>query len=453
MIADLNGRSFSVVGLARSGVAAANTLVRLGADVLASDSRTADAAHELAKTLDSRVQVVFGRNVVRPGDDVVMSPGVPPRAPIFAEARAAGCRILSEVQLFQELRPDVTIAAITGTDGKSTTTSWLGAIGARARKTFVGGNIGIPLSGAVMDLESGQLVVAEISNAQLETAPAFHPRVAVVTNIAPEHLDYHGSFEAYVAAKHRIIENLGPGDTAVLRDDPLLSSWTLPEGARRWLFGRHGAALTDGVDGLYVADGQLVHRVGTEVIRLVPVESLALRGLHNLENAMAAAGAALALGVDVDVVRAVLTDFTGLEHRLERVRTLHGVTWHNDSKATNPHAALAGLTAFAGKALVVIAGGSAKGADFTEWAEGVIPRARHVIVNGATAEAMVAALAGRVPVTRVADLGSAVAAAAALTREWGAADVVLSPACASFDQFRDYEHRGRVFKALVAELQ
>jgi len=451
--AELHGRSFSVVGLARSGVAAANTLARLGADVLASDSRAAEAAHDLVKTLDSRVQVVFGKNVVRPGDDVVMSPGVPPRAPIFSEARAAGCRILSEVQLFQELRPDATIAAITGTDGKSTTTSWLGAICARARTTFVGGNIGIPLSGAVLDLEEGQLVVAEISNAQLETAPAFHPKVAVVTNIAPEHLDYHGSFEAYVAAKHRIIDNLGPGDTAVLRNDPLLSSWVLPEGARRWLFGRQGAPIPNGVDGLYVNDGQLVLRVGTNVTPLLPVGALALRGLHNVENAMAAAGAALALGIDVDVVRVGLSDFTGLEHRLERVRTLHGVTWHNDSKATNPHAALAGLTAFSDKALVVIAGGSAKGADFTEWADGVVPKASHVVVNGATAEAMVIALAGRVPVSRVADLAAGVAAAAVLTREWGAADVVLSPACASFDQFRDFEHRGRVFKALVAELQ
>ncbi len=432
---------YSVVGLARSGVAAANALARLGKDVLASDTKDT-----LATALDPRVATHFGKNVVRAGDVVVMSPGVPPHAPIFAEAERLGCRVISEIQLFQELRPDLHVLAITGTDGKSTTTSWLGAMCAADRPTFVGGNIGIPLTQAVHDLAHGQTVVAEVSNAQLMTAPAFHPRVAVVTNIAPEHLDYHGSFEAYVAAKHRILENLGEGDAAVLRRDPLLGSWRAPGRARTLYFDRTPHDL-DGLTVLPMAGRPtLVFRLDGVETQLVPVDELALPGSHNLENAMAAAGAALLHGIPAETVRGVLRRFQGLEHRLERVPTTDGINWYNDSKATNPHAAMAGLTAFS-EGLVVIAGGYGKGADFREWADRVAAAAVHVVVNGKSRDEMAALLEGRVPHTVVPTLAEAVEAARALRP----LNAVLSPACASFDQFTDFEHRGRTFKELVRQ--
>lgn len=446
------GQAYSVVGLARSGVAAANALAALGADVLASDAKPAAQADALVQSLDPRVATHFGGNVVRAGDTVVMSPGVPPSAPIFAEAQRLGCRVISEIQLFQELRPDAQVLAVTGTDGKSTTTSWLGAMCALDRPTFVGGNIGIPLTGAVHTLAPGQTVVAEVSNAQLMTAPAFHPRVAVVTNIAPEHLDYHGSFEAYVAAKHMILENLGAGDAAVLRKDPLLGTWSAPAPARTFYFSRQGLGPAE--DGLTVAERggrpTVVFRDGSTEQALVAVDELALPGLHNLENAMAAAGAALLHGVALDHVRTTLRQFRGLEHRLERVLTADGITWTNDSKATNPHASLAGLTAFRG-ALVVIAGGYGKGADLSDWAERLASVATHVVLNGKCRDDMAAALAGRVPVTVVPTLEDAVSAAHAVAKALPRpVDVVLSPACSSFDQFRDFEDRGRRFKAWVA---
>ena len=426
--------SWSVVGLARSGVAAANALVRRGERVLASDLRR-DV--DLSR-LDPAVEVALGENRLRAGDTVVVSPGLRPGLPVFREAAERGLEVIGEIGLFQRLEPDAPILAVTGTDGKSTTTTWLGHMVAEAGlPVWVGGNLGTPLCEAVDGLVDGAVVVAEVSCFQLWTSPAFHPRVAVATNIAEDHLDYFaGSFDRYVAAKRALLAHLGPGDAAVLnREDPVLATWRAPR------------VLWYGVSGgdLRVEDGVLC--AGDRL--LAPVDALPLPGRHNVENALAAAGGALAFGIDVEAVERGLRTYQGLPHRVERIRTLDGVTWYNDSKATNPHASEAALRSFQAP-FVLICGGSEKGSDFDAWASLVVERCHHVVCIGETAPRIVAALRDRVPVETVDGLSSAIAAARRAARAPGV--VVLSPACASYDQFQSFEDRGDQMRAMVLSL-
>lgn len=441
--------SYSVLGLARSGVAAANALARRGASVLISDLRSEQKVSPFLARLEPSVDVRLGENVVRDGDVVVASPGIPPRAPIFAECRTRGLEVIGEVALFQRLAPDVPILAVTGTDGKSTTTTWLGEmIAASGRPTWVGGNLGTPLCEALAELSPNHVVVAEVSCFQLTTSPELHPRVAVYTNLAPDHLDYYdGSFEAYVAAKARLMGQLTAGEAVVLNaDDALLGGWAAPEGAATCWYSAHGARARRGV---FVEDGALVSTMGALEEHLVGLGELQVPGAHNVENAMAAAAGALAFGVGADAVRAALRAYRGLEHRIERVREVGGITWYNDSKATNPHAGEAALRAF-DEPIVLICGGSDKAADFGPWADLATEHVRHAICCGATAARIEAAIDGRIPTTRTDTLAEAVQAAR--DAAGGRGVVVLSPVCASFDQFDNFEHRGRVFKSLVEAL-
>ena len=440
--------AYSVIGLARSGVAASNALARRGFDVQASDIRTPAQLADFLARLEPRVKVKLGSNAFRPGDTLVMSPGIKPTATIFAEARAADCEIIGEVALFQRLRPQsVPILAVTGTDGKSTTTSWLGHIMSQHGPVWTGGNLGTPLCESLSQLTDEHVVVAEISCFQLSTSPEMHPKVAVFTNLAPDHLDYYsGSYDEYQAAKKRLLGNQGPGDATILNaDDPILSTWEPPPGARRVLRSRQ-KELSEGVFSIGpTIEVRLPEFSGT----LLEVRELPIPGTHNVDNAMGASAAALIAGATVDEVREGLRTFGGLEHRMERVRTVGGVTWYNDSKATNPHAAMAGLGAF-DEPIVLICGGSAKGADFTEWADVAVKQCRHIVACGATAGQMLAAVGGRVPTTHTETMADAVEAANEAAAGSGVA--ALSPACASFDQFDNFEHRGRVFKDLVNQL-
>jgi UDP-N-acetylmuramoylalanine--D-glutamate ligase len=296
------------------------------------------------------------------------------------------------------------------------------------------------------ELTPAHVVVAEVSCFQLWTSPGFHPQVAVLTNLAPDHLDYHGSFKAYCAAKEMVMANLGPGETAVLNiDDPILSGWTAPNGASTWHYSRHGAVPT----GVFSKDGSLWFSANDAAQELTTLSALKIPGDHNVENAMAAAGAALAFGVDVDAVVTGLQTYEGLEHRIEYVRKVGGVAWYNDSKATNPHAAEAALKAFDSPP-VLLCGGSEKGSDFTEWATLVAKRCRHVVCFGQTGPRMAELLENRVPMTQTDTLREAITTAQTLAN--GSGVVVLSPACASFDQFQSYEDRGRQFKDMVHSL-
>jgi UDP-N-acetylmuramoylalanine--D-glutamate ligase len=445
--------TYCVMGLARSGVAAANALVKRGHRVVASDLRDEDQLTAFLSQLDPRVEVVLGENRVLPDAVIVVSPGIKPSAPVFEEATRRGSDVVGEIGLFYELSGGVPVLAVTGTDGKSTTTRWLGAMcEAAGHPTWVGGNLGTPLCASLDELTADHTVVAEVSCFQLSTAPNFHPTVAVITNIAPDHLDYYGgSFDAYVQAKAAIIANHGSGDTVVLNaDDPILSQWTAPEGAQVLWFSRQ-SVLPSPQSGLWVENDTIWYRgPDGEAHTVVPCNALRIPGQHNVENAMAAAGAGLAHGLPMEAVQDALRSFGGLEHRIEYITTIDGVRYYNDSKATNPHASEAALRSFDDK-MVLICGGSEKDSDFAAWGDLVAQRCHHVVCCGDTGEGIRTALGDRVETSFTYRLDDATRLAKTVANGMGV--VVLSPACASFDQFTNFEERGRAFKDYVNALQ
>jgi UDP-N-acetylmuramoylalanine--D-glutamate ligase len=433
---------YSVMGAARSGVAAANFLARTGHDVLLSDPKAqADLTDALAD-LDERVATRFGGNEIRPDDVVVISPGIPPHAPVFAEATRLGREVISEVELFARHHPGP-ILAVTGTDGKSTTTKLLGdLIRARHPEVFVGGNIGLALTTALPELPADAPVVAEISNAQLITVDRFRPRVAVVINIAEDHTSYHGSFDAYQAAKRRVFENMGPGDTVVLNhDDANIRAWDVTTPAALTWFSPAGS---DEAPVRFEGDHVLLNGAP-----LIPWRDFPLGGRHNVENVLAACAAAAAFGLDADTIAAGLRTFEGLAHRMEAIRELDGVRWFNDSKATNAHAFVAGL-AGRDRPAVVIAGGYDKGADLAPVADAMVRHAARAVLIGVMGPRLARAIGDRLPHDVVDGLAEAVPLVRRLTTP--GQDVLLCPATSSFDQYRDFEARGDHFKALVRAL-
>jgi UDP-N-acetylmuramoylalanine--D-glutamate ligase len=404
-----------VVGLARSGVAALEVLRARGEEARGVDRRQGD---DEPAALDG----------VRA---VVKSPGVPAQAPVIAAARERGLPVLGEVELAWRLIPNEFVA-VTGTNGKTTTTELIGHIHREAgRPVAVAGNVGTALSSLVGSVPEPATVVCEVSSFQLEDAIEFAPEGAVLLNLAPDHLDRHGTFEAYTAAKLRVFAHQGNDDVAVA---PLgLGVEDLGGCARRVCFGDGPQAeLSDRAGHLWWADEPLID-----------VEELALRGLHNRRNAMAAAAICLARGLDPDAVRAGLRTFAGVEHRLEDVATIDGVLYVNDSKATNVASTLVALESFDAPIRVIL-GGQGKGEDYTPLRAPVAERCAGVYLIGEEAERLAQAIGGE----RCATLDRALDAAVAAARPGQV--VLLSPACASFDQFDDYEARGRAFKELVA---
>lgn len=454
-LAALRGAAVSVLGAARSGVAAANLLVRAaGARVCLSDNRSEAQLAEHLAHLDPAVRLVTGRNDLSHRDLVVVSPGIPPGAAIWREVAATGAPVWGEIELgFRAARAP--IAAITGTDGKTTTTALLGAIlAADGRPHLVLGNIGRPLCDGVDTVPPEGALAVEVSCFQLLHVLRFRPRVAVLLNLAEDHLDYHPSFDHYVAAKLRVFARQGEGDTAVLAlDDAGVrrhATAALPAGLRRWVFSGQQAATPAGVG---LEEGVLVARTGGEPCPLLARAASPLLGAHNTENLAAAAAAGLALGVAPATVARALLAFRSLAHRLEPVRVLDGVSWVNDSKATSPHAALAGLRAVSGT-VVLLAGGMDKGLDLAEWAGEVHRRCRQVVLTGPLAPRLAQQLAaleerqpGGPPVVRAGTFADAVAACRAAARPGDT--VLLSPGCSSYDMFRSYEERGDVFRRLV----
>jgi UDP-N-acetylmuramoylalanine--D-glutamate ligase len=443
MTCELEGRRILVLGLGVSGRSAADFCAARGARVLAADERPAEAIEDLAE-LDPRVERRLGRPFPDPADFdlVVPSPGVP-RERYRDRAR----RVWGDVELVYRALA-VPIVAITGTNGKSTTTllveAMLRAAGLRARAA---GNLGAPALGLVG--QALDLAVLEVSSFQLESTEAFRPRVAVILNITPDHLDRHGSFEAYAAAKARILAHQQPDDAAVLNfDDPAVRA--LADGARARVFPFRTAGPLD--RGAWLDLGAIALRQGEPPPVRLSIDGLRLPGPHNRENAVAALAAAAAAGADPEKAIAALADFAGLPHRAEEVGRVRGVTFVDDSKATNPGAALRSLLGFGSPSvpLVWIAGGRDKGLDFRELAEAAGGRVRAAVLIGEAAAALERALAGRVELHRAASLEEAVRRAAGLA---STGDVVLlSPACASHDQFRSFEERGERFRAAVAEL-
>jgi UDP-N-acetylmuramoylalanine--D-glutamate ligase len=408
-----------VVGLARSGEAAALALARRGVSTLGVDRNPDLDAGRLAA---AGVEVHLGTEEERLLHDVelvIKSPGVSGAAPLPVAARVRGIPVWSEVELGYRLLRNPFIG-VTGTNGKTTTSELLGAIfGAAGRPVAVAGNVGRPLTGLDEELSVDAWIVCELSSFQLEDVHRFRPRIGVLLNVEPDHLDRHGTFEAYRDAKLRIFENQTESDTAVVPR----GFDVVPGGAMRVDF-------WSGDD--------------------LPAEPL-IPGEHNRENAAAATAAARAAGIDDTAIAEVLTTFPGVAHRLELVAEIDGVRYVNDSKATNTAAARRGIAAYAGEPIRLILGGSLKGESFEELAEGLPRTVRSIDLIGEATESLAFALgrAGRT-YRRSGDLATAVGAAAG---EAESGDVVLlSPACASYDQFRDYEERGDAFRRLVKDL-
>jgi UDP-N-acetylmuramoylalanine--D-glutamate ligase len=426
-----------VVGLARSGVAAARALRARGEEVVAVDAAPVGGAvaAEL-KTLGVGVHApADGLGHLRGVRALCKSPGVPREAAVVAAALARGIPVLGELEVGWRLLPNE-VVAVTGTNGKTTTAELLGHVHRVAGlPVAVAGNVGTALTSLAGALDPAATVVLEASSFQLEDTDAFAPECAVLLNLAPDHLDRHGSFQAYVRAKLRVFAHQGNDDVAVAPDD--LGVEDLGGCARRVCFGTGPEAELGDRGGALWWDGEV----------LVRHEELALRGAHNRRNAMAAAAAALARGVPADAVRDALRTFPGVEHRLEEVAVLDGVTYVNDSKATNVASTVVALASF-DRPVRLIAGGLAKGQDFGPLAGPVREHCASVHLIGRDAGLLRDALASTgVALDDAGDLSRAVAHASAAARPGDV--VLLSPACASFDQFADFEARGRRFRALL----
>jgi UDP-N-acetylmuramoylalanine--D-glutamate ligase len=437
---------FLVVGLARSGAAAARLLAERGEVVRGVDSGHPREAERLA---GAGVEVDLdtdGLALLEQTRTVVKSPGVPREAPVIEAARERGIPVIGELELAWRAIPN-RFCAVTGTNGKTTTTELLGHLYRTAGEPVaVAGNIGTPLASLVGRVESDATVVCECSSFQLEDTEAFSPECAVFLNLAPDHLDRHGTLEDYRAAKLRIFANQGNDDIAVYNaDEPALAGEDLGGCARRVPFCRGDVPDCE----VAIAEETIFHD-GEPLLR---VAELGLFGEHNADNAMAAAAAALAMGLPRDAVREGLRSFAGVPHRLEQVAERDGVRFVNDSKATNVASATVGIRAFPGGVHAIL-GGSEKDEPFEPLLEPVRERCVACYLVGATADRLAVELASvveaGVELHRCADLEQAVrtAAAAAVPGEV----VLLSPACASFDSFRDFEQRGERFRELVEGL-
>jgi len=379
-------------------------------------------------------------------DLVVVSPGVPWDLPQLQAARERKISIVPEVEAATWFL-DGTVVGITGSNGKTTTTALLGKmLEASGFPTFVGGNIGVPLSAAVDRVTPDSILVTELSSFQLEAIQGFRPHIAVFLNLSPNHLDRHPSFEAYARAKQQIFRNQRAEDYAVLNaDDPAVAGLAPALASRKVFFSRQQSLPS----GVFVADGQVLYRVGHLERVLFERRDVALRGDFNLENVLAAAAAACLLGADFEAVRAAVKEFRGVEHRLEFVREIHGVQFYNNSKATSVDATAKSLEAFE-TGVHLILGGKDKGAPYAPLRPLLEKRVRDVLVIGSAAERINLELSGAVELIQAGDLATAVREAFRRSRPGDV--VLLAPACSSFDQFQDYEHRGRVFKELVQRL-
>ncbi len=447
---DLQGKRVLVVGLARTGVATALFCAARGALVAASEARLEEEVADAAQKLRAAgVGLEFGGHtpaLFLEADLIVPSPGIPANLPPLAAARERGIPVWSEVELaWRFLRGR--LVGITGSNGKTTTTSLVGHILHSANiPVLVGGNIGTPLISRVESSSDLTVTVAEVSSFQLETIDKFRPEIGVMLNLTADHLDRHVTFEEYVRAKGRLFENQQEEDAAVLNaDDPRVAQ-LLPSRPQVFWFSRKMRVAA----GAFLRDDQIVfRRDGSETV-LLRRDAIPLRGDHNVENVLAACVAARLAGAEPSAIAAGVRTFAGVEHRLEFVAEIGGVRFYNDSKATNVDATLKAIEAFPDRLLVIL-GGKDKGGDFTLLREPLRRHARLALLIGAAADKIAAQLGDALPVERADTLNRAVRLA--LDRARPGDTVLLAPACASFDQFENFEHRGRVFRQLVGQLQ
>jgi len=450
---ELKGKKVLVVGLGKSGLAAALFLRHKGAQVTVSDVRSAESlAKEIPALLDEGIMVEAGGHgllTFRRQDLIVVSPGVPLSTPELVQARSFGRPIIGELELAARFLKGK-ILAITGSNGKTTTTAIAGEIlkeGGLA--TLVGGNIGVPVVSLIEESTDDTWSVLEVSSFQLESTEEFRPRIAVILNITPDHLDRHGSFEAYARAKERIFATQSADDFVVLNADNTRAA----EAAARSKAKVYWFSIEQPVrQGAWVADGYVVYRSapGAEIEWVMPHAKIPLKGEHNVENVLAAVTAARLAGVSVDAIARAVEKFQAVEHRLEYVATVHGVEYFNDSKATNVDATAKAIAAFS-NGIHLILGGKDKGSDYTTLSQLLRDRVRAIYTIGTAAEKIESQLRGVVSIHSCETLDIAVARATAAAHPGEV--VLLAPACSSFDQFENYEHRGRVFKDLVNRMR
>jgi UDP-N-acetylmuramoylalanine--D-glutamate ligase len=446
---ELNGKRVLVVGLGKSGVASALFMQAHGARVTVSDTKSGDELrNEIPVLLDHGITVETGGHgdrTFRGQDLIVVSPGVPVDAPPLVQARALGEAVIGEIELASQFLPGPVIA-ITGSNGKTTTTTLAGEIMVAAGfPTLVGGNIGTPAISLAERAKSETVIVLEISSFQLETVKTFRPKVAVVLNVTPDHLDRHHTFEIYADAKARIFENQQGSDFAVLNaDDPTCVAMAARTRAQVFWFSRQKEVQ----QGAWVRDGNVVFRDGTGQKEILQVSEIPLKGAHNLENVLAAVCAAALMGCPPEKIRQAVCAFKAVEHRLEFVATIRGVDYYNDSKATNVDATIKALESFPAN-IHLILGGKDKGSDYTVLDDLLRQRVKRVYTIGAAATKIESQIKN-VEVVHAETLENAIRKANAVARPGDV--VLLAPACASFDQFKSYEHRGKVFKEIVGTL-
>jgi UDP-N-acetylmuramoylalanine--D-glutamate ligase len=459
VIKNWTGQQVLIIGAARQGLALARFLSRQGAVVTLNDRRS---VHEMQPVIDHmaefRVRWALGDHMLSllDGIDLVcLSGGVPLSLPIVQAAVKRGIPLSNDSQVFMEAVP-CRVIGITGSSGKTTTTTLVGRIAAAGHEpevnVWVGGNIGLPLIDHLEEIHPKDLVVLELSSFQLEQM-THSPQIAAILNVTPNHLDRHGTLEAYAAAKARILEYQQPNDVAVLgRDDP--GAWAMAEKVR-------GSLVTFGVQrpphdqtGTFLEKDRLCLQRGDQDFVLMPQDMVKLRGNHNLLNTLAACAIAYAAGLPVEAMSAGVQDFAGVPHRLEYVRTLRGAAWYNDSKATAPEHTLAAIHAFE-EPLVLLMGGRDKDLPWNELADELHRRVGHVILFGEAAEKIAAAIGPvrrgqRLNLHRCDRLKQAVTLAAEIAKTGDV--VLLSPGATSFDEFRDFEERGEVFRSWVQDL-
>jgi UDP-N-acetylmuramoylalanine--D-glutamate ligase len=446
----LSGKTVVVVGLGKSGVSAARLCSSRGAKVIANDAAPLDRLSPEARALagESGVTVMAGghENVpFREADLVVVSPGVPP-LPVYAELDARGIPVVGELDLAWQLVADVPTAAIGGTNGKSTTTSLVAdMLEAAGKRTFAGGNLGTPLSDIAIERKEGapsayDALVLEVSSFQAERMPTFHPRAATLLNITPDHLDRYPSLQAYADAKGNMLAHMGADDVVVIPhgDNDCLQQARRSR-ARIVTFGHEG-------DVRYTADRIVDSVHGTSYLR----GAIKLTGNHNALNVCASIALASALGASADAIATSLGRFEGLSHRIAFAGEIEGVRYYDDSKGTNVGASVAALRGLSEAKAVLIAGGRDKLGSYEPLVEALVERGRGVVLIGEAAPRIAEALGARVPHVIAATMEDAVEKAAAMAQRGDA--VLLSPACSSFDMFRDYKHRGDVFVAAVTAL-
>jgi UDP-N-acetylmuramoylalanine--D-glutamate ligase len=443
---ELRGKHVLVIGLARTGIATARFCAEHGATVTASDAHAeSELGAEVLSLREEGVKLELGgspQSSLLKQDLVIPSPGVPADAPLLQSARAKGLTIWSEIELADRFL-DGRLIAITGSNGKTTTTSLVHHILRVAGfSTIVAGNIGTPLISRVALTSADTITVAELSSFQLELIETFHPDIAVLLNLTPDHLDRHKTLQAYTAAKARIFEKQTESDFAVLNADDPGAVALAPKRQQVYWFSRKQRVL----QGAYLRDEEIVFRTSKQEEVLLRREEISLPGAHNLENVLAAVTAARLEGAAVAAIAEAVRTFPGVEHRLEFVAEIGGVRYYNDSKATNVDATLKALEAFPGRILVIL-GGKDKGSDYSVLQNALRERSVLALLIGSAAEKIEQQIAGSVAVERAGTMERAVEIAGQAARRGDV--VLLAPACASFDQFENFEHRGRVFKDLV----